>query len=180
MLHSSIVACSHGTIDRTGLVTTRPIRKGVLVWTLDEPTFSWKQIEMWPEERRRAFARYGFQCGVERYSFPEGLSREMNHSCDPNPWWADSDSIVARRDIRAGDEVTYDYSTCDIDLVFTLACRCGTPRCRKKISNRDYLDPRWQEQYGSNLPPHVLAAIEVARQHGEPGTDRCPVLTCPS
>ena len=27
---------------------------------------------------------------------------------------------------------------------------------------RDYLDPEWQRRYGSNLPPHVLAAIERA------------------
>jgi MFS family permease len=28
---------------------------------------------------------YGFQCGVDRYSLPEGLSREMTHSCDGEP-----------------------------------------------------------------------------------------------
>ncbi len=37
-------------------------------------------------------------------------------SCDPNVWISSDDSIVARRDIRAGEEMCFDYSTTD--------CRC--------------------------------------------------------
>ena len=32
------------------------------------------------EERRQAFDRYGFQCGEDLYSLPEGLSREWARS----------------------------------------------------------------------------------------------------
>jgi len=164
MLHAAIEIRKKGTIHRNGLFATRLIRKGELVWELDEPTYTWEEIEGWDEGRRKDFDWYGFQCGVDRYSSPEGISRETNHSCDPNTWWAGSDSIIARRDIQADEEVTYDYSTCDIDLVFEMECRCGSPRCRGTITNRDYLDPEWQKQYGLNLPPHVLAAIEAATE----------------
>ena len=163
MLHSAIVVRRKGAIHGNGLFTAQLIRKGALIWELDEPTFTWKEIKAWPEEQLWAFDWYGFQCGVDRYSLPEGISREMNHCCDPNTWWAGSNSLVARRDIHAGEEVTYDYSTCEIDLFFEMECHCGTPRCRGKISNRDYLDSSWQEEYGLNLPPHVLAAIEIIR-----------------
>jgi hypothetical protein len=163
MLHSALVARREGSTHGLCLVTTRLIRAGELVWELDEPTYTRKEIESWPEERRRAFDWYGFQCGVDRYSLPEGLSREMNHSCDPNTMWSGSNSLVARRDIQPGDEITYDYSTADIDHVFEMECSCGSPSCRGKISNRDYLDPEWQDAYGSNLPPHTLAAIERDR-----------------
>ncbi len=162
MLHAAIEVREKGTIHRNGLFATRLIRKGELVWELDEPTYSWKEIEGWDEERRKDFDWYGFQCGVDRYSSPEGISRETNHSCDPNTWWAGSDSIIARRDIQADEEVTYDYSTCDIDLLFEMKCHCDSPRCRGKITNRDYLNSEWQKQYGSNLPPHVQAAIKAA------------------
>jgi SET domain-containing protein len=165
MLHSAIEVRRKGTIHGNGLFATRLISKGELVWELTDPTYSWKEIEGWDEERRKAFDWYGFQCVVDRFSSPEGNSREMNHSCDSNTWWAGSDSIVARRDIHADEEVTYDYSICDIDLVFEMECHCGSPRCRGKITNRDYLNPEWQEQYGLNLPPHVLAAIEIARRY---------------
>jgi hypothetical protein len=64
--------------------------------------------------------------------------------------------------MQPGDEVTYDYSTADLDHDFEMECSCGSPNCRGTISNRDYLDPEWQRRYGSNLPPHMLAAIERA------------------
>jgi hypothetical protein len=163
MLHPAIVARRDGSIHGCCLVATRLIRGGEVVWELDEPTYTREEIEAWPEERRQAFDWYGFQCGVDRYSLPEDLSREMNHSCDPNTWWSGSTTLVARRDIQPGDEVTYDYSTADVDHCFEMECTCGSPRCRGRISNRDHLDPDWQRQYGSNLPPHVLAAIERAK-----------------
>ena len=163
MLHSEIEVRGRGMIHGNGLFATRLIRKGELVWELDEPTYSWKEIERWDENRRRDFDWYGFQCGVDRYSSPEGISREMNHSCEPNTWWAGSDSLVAQQDILTNEEVTYDYSSCDIDLVFEIECHCGSTLCRGKITNRDYMNFEWQEQYGLNLPPHVLVAIEVNR-----------------
>jgi len=163
VLHPALVARDEGSIHGVCLVTTQRIPKGEAVWELDEPMYTWKEIESWSEERRQAFDWYGFQCGVDRYSLPEGLSREMNHSCDPNTWWAGSITLVARRDIQVGEEITYDYSTADVDNVFELECSCGSPRCRGTISNRDHLDPGWQAQYGKNLPPHVIAAIERCR-----------------
>jgi len=160
LLHEAIVARNDGSIHGCCLVTTRLIRAGEEVWELDEPMYTWAEIQSWSEERQEAFEWYGFQCGVDRFSLPEGLSREMNHSCDPNTWWSGSTKLVARRDIQPGEEITYDYSTADIDRVFEMECDCESPRCRGTISNRDHLGPEWQRQYGSNLPPHALAAIE--------------------
>jgi hypothetical protein len=161
-MHPAIIARRDGAIHGCCLVATQAIREGELVWELDEPMYSWSEIESWSDERRKDFDWYGFQCGVDRYSLPEGLSREMNHSCDPNTWWSGSGMLVARRDIQPGDEVTYDYATADIAREFEMECRCGSSRCRGTISNLDHLDPEWQRQYGSNLPPHVLAAIDRA------------------
>jgi len=166
MLHPAIEVRSKGAIHENGLFANRLIRKGELVWELDEPTYSLKEIEKWDKERRKAFDWYGFQCGIDRYSNPEGISKHMNHSCDPNIWWAGSDSCVARRDIHTNEEVTYDYSSCDIDLDFEMECHCGSSNCRKIISNLDYMILEWQKQYGSNLPSYVLSAIEINGGNG--------------
>jgi SET domain-containing protein len=71
------------------------------------------------------------------------LARLINHSCTPNcrseikrgrVW------IVARRDIAASEELTFDYG-------FTFkewqrhACRCGAPRCAGFIVAKDQ---RWR------------------------------------
>ena len=167
MLHQAIEVKRKGTIHGNGLFTTQFIPKGEMVWQLDEPTYSWNEIEALSKKRRKAFNYYGFQCGADRFSLPEpgDISREANHSCDPNTWWAGSYSLVALRDIQPSDEVTYDYSTCDIDIEFEMKCNCGAPCCRKIITNRDYLDTEWQERYGLNLPPHVLSAIERAKRN---------------
>jgi len=163
MLHPAIESADRGSIHGVHLVTTRRIRAGEIVWDLDEPMYTWGEIECWSAKRRQDFDWYGFQCGVDRYSLPEGLSREMNNSCDPNTWWRGSVRLVARRDIATGEEVTYDYSTTDIDNAFEMECSCGSRLCRGTVSNRDYLDSAWQRRYGSNLPPHVLAAIDRGR-----------------
>ena len=69
-------------------------------------------------------------------------SMYINHSCDPN-----CETFIPRgriwiesmRDIKAGEELTYDYmydmdkSYTDDDLFKLYACRCGAGKCRKTI-----------------------------------------------
>ena len=58
------------------------------------------------------------------------IARYINHACHPNCYvdvvgrhiW-----ILASRDIRKGEELTYDYNT---DGVAGITCRCR-PRCRR-------------------------------------------------
>lgn len=62
---------------------------------------------------------------------PWNTARLINHSCRPNcevqilrgRIW-----IVARRRIKAGEEITYDYGY-DFDDFEDHPCRCGSPRC---------------------------------------------------
>ncbi len=35
----------------------------------------------------------------------------LNHSCDPNLWFTNGWPLTARRDILAGEELTFDYAT---------------------------------------------------------------------
>jgi len=60
------------------------------------------------------------------------VARFINHSCTPNCWFEVVDTTIwirARRDIRKGEELTYDYS---IDGERTIPCRCR-PGCGNKI-----------------------------------------------
>jgi len=59
-------------------------------------------------------------------------ARFINHSCTPNCWFEVVDKTIwirARRDIRKGEELTYDYS---IIGERTIPCRCR-PGCPNKI-----------------------------------------------
>ena len=65
-------------------------------------------------------------------AFGGNVARYINHACHPNCYveierhtiW-----ILASRDIRAGEELTYDYNT---DGVAGIRCRCR-PGCRRII-----------------------------------------------
>ena len=60
------------------------------------------------------------------------IARFINHSCTPNCWFEVVDKTIwirARRDIRKGEELTYDYS---IIGERTIPCRCR-PGCPNKI-----------------------------------------------
>jgi SET domain-containing protein len=57
------------------------------------------------------------------------ISRFINHSCEPNCYTqivGETIWIRAARNIRKGEELTYDYAT---DGVGTMPCRCA-PGCR--------------------------------------------------
>lgn len=166
MNHPALYVAEQGVIQGRGVLTSAPLRPGEVVWTLDADAqiVPWAEVERWTAEQREAFQWIAYQCSADALAVCDGLGRYMNHSCDPNTWWADSCTLVARRDIRAGEEVTCDYACTDILMSYAWPCRCGSECCRGTVSNRDYLDPAWQARYGLHLPAHVLAAIERARR----------------
>lgn len=83
-------------------------------------------------------------------------SRWINHSCQPNCTAEERDGrifIKAKRRIKAGDELTYDYGLV-IDEPLTdelkaeFACYCGTPACRGTLLSSG-LDPDEDEESGA-------------------------------
>ncbi|MDB6065613.1 MAG: nuclear protein [Pedosphaera sp.] len=58
-------------------------------------------------------------------------ARLLNHSCSPNAEALDDDGviwIVAMRDIKAGEEITFNYNYDLVDYK-EHPCRCGSPAC---------------------------------------------------
>lgn len=47
----------------------------------------------------------------EQYLDLNELSRTFNHSCNPNSFIKGKNELVALRDIKKGEEITFDYST---------------------------------------------------------------------
>jgi uncharacterized protein len=83
----------------------------------------------------------------------------LNHSCEPNLWWTDAQTLSARHDIAAGDELTCDYSTCIADPGFLLRCHCGSYRCRQMVTGDDWRISQLQAAYAGHWVPHIEAAI---------------------
>lgn len=82
-----------------------------------------------------------------------------NHSCDPNVAIQGQIAFVAMRNIAAGEELTHDWATTD-DLDYEMACSCGSPRCRKLITGKDWLKPELQARYAGWFCWHIQRKID--------------------
>jgi len=90
---------------------------------------------------------------------PGNRNRFGNHSCEPNLWWSDEYTLVARRDIVAGEELTSDYSTSTADPQFVLRCHCETYRCRQMVTGDDWRIPQLQQVYAGHWIPLLRRRI---------------------
>ena len=86
----------------------------------------------------------------------------MNHSCDPNAWMDDEVTVSARRDIKAGEEVTADYAlwVAYPGYVTIADCHCGSSVCRHRVTGDDWQLPELQERYDRHFPPYLQRRID--------------------
>jgi hypothetical protein len=89
--------------------------------------------------------------------------RHLNHSCDPSMWWVDESTLVARRPIGSGDELTVDYATNSSDPDFVMTCHCETYRCRQLIAGDDWQIPQLQQRYAGHWVPNLQRLIDAAQ-----------------
>jgi SET domain-containing protein len=85
--------------------------------------------------------------GPDAYLDIDEESRVVNHSCEPNAGVRGQADLFALRDIPAGEEITFDYSTTvapwpgadDTPYPETEwrmeGCQCGAARCRETIGD---------------------------------------------
>lgn len=85
-----------------------------------------------------------------------------NHSCDPNLWMKDEVTLMARGDVKAGEELTADYMMWEANENYMAAwqCNCGSPLCRETITGKDWRLPEIQERYRGHFSPFLNRRIE--------------------
>lgn len=165
MLHPGIEA-RPSPIAGMGLFARVPLSLGELVWWKDPADvverFTLEEIRSWAAEDQRRFFATCCQVGDELYSGPRDgvvtdIADYMNHSCDPNVWFAGDDAMAAMRNIAAGEEITYDNATCDSAEHFVMECRCRTPRCRGVVRGTDLrTNPELRRRFAGHAMRHVL------------------------
>ena len=83
-----------------------------------------------------------------------------NHSCDPNLGLHGEITFVARRDIRAGEELTHDWAMTDDDD-YSVECNCGAPDCRKMLTGKDWRRPDLQKRYAGHFSAYLARKIAL-------------------
>lgn len=73
------------------------------------------------------------------YIVLDAFSNRFNHSCAPNALLRMQAELFAIRDIAAGEEITFDYSTTLRRMFYSrfwrMPCNCGAPGCRHFVSD---------------------------------------------
>ena len=89
----------------------------------------------WSAEDREVFYRYAYPISPDVFVLwdtePTGWAPQ-NHSCDPNTEFVGL-NLVARRDIRSGEELTVDYATFYDRHMTPFDCDCGSRNCRRRV-----------------------------------------------
>ncbi|MDH4036506.1 MAG: SET domain-containing protein-lysine N-methyltransferase [Candidatus Krumholzibacteria bacterium] len=96
----------------------------------------------------------------------EGPADWVNHSCAPNAGMQGQVVLVAMRDIRAGEEITFDYAMSDGSTYDEFECRCGARTCRGRMNGSDWSLPELQERYAGYFSPYLQRRIDAARANG--------------
>ena len=136
-----------------GLFATRDLPKGTRIMEYVGERVSKKEGDrrtdaQWAKGRVYTFelsTRVDLDGSVQR-----NRARLANFSCDPNAESFNEDSrriwIQAMRDIKAGEEITYDYCFPLMDP--PPVCRCGSPKCRGYIVGADHVAEleEWKER----------------------------------
>ena len=122
-----------------GVFATRRIPRGTITWVRDrlDQSFTPEAVQQLPSAYHDIVLKYSFIDAHGRFVLCWDHARFVNHSCDPTCLGAGYDFEIALRDIAAGEELTDDYGSLNLDYDF--ACRCGSPRCRTLIRPGDLL-----------------------------------------
>lgn len=148
-----------------GVSTKRAYRKGELLFKVEGP------IRPYP-------TKYSFSVALDQHIEPQredGVSdfgHYLNHSCNPNviarPMGAGTETpyieVIARHDIRAGEEMAFDYASLEYEVtVANAACKCSALTCRRVIHGFKNLPTDVVEKYMAEgmVPDYLLQLHKI-------------------
>ena len=100
----------------TGLLATRFIPQGTIMWVMDKLDREIPPVEMesYDELHRDILLTYSYRNSCGNYIFCWDNGRYINHSFNPNCCLTPFKLEIAIRDIQAGEEITDDYGYLNI------------------------------------------------------------------
>jgi SET domain-containing protein len=127
------------------------IPKGHLIATFDGPFYD-NDFDDWTED----LLNHAIQCGPSLWRDSKGLARYLNHSCDPNCGIKGRFKVVAMRNIKKGEQITWDYEMTEKSNWWKMKCQCGSANCRKKIGNYKNLPKGQRRKYSGFISSWLL------------------------
>lgn len=147
-----------------GVYAKRNFKKGELIWVLDG-----KEVSEIDCDKMVADGLVNnddpLQISQDSYLLLDKFSIIFNHSCDPNGALKGRSTMIAIKDIKPGEEITYDYSALvpPYNHTFTTMtnCLCGSIKCRHSLGNISTLPKETIEDYkkAGVLQDFILEAL---------------------
>jgi uncharacterized protein len=150
-------------IHSSGCYTTAPIKKHTFVVEYTGPRLTIQQADALYEDCRKTYL-FGLDDGKHIID-GDGIAAFINHSCHPN---CEPDEItgriwiIAKRDIKAGEELTYDYNLYDGGEEEIAPCQCGAANCRGSMFSEEELAKRAKLQMRRRKKPARPASKKSA------------------
>ena len=148
-----------------GIFAKENVKKGEILAISGGYIFTSEECEKKPLELQQ----YVYQ--VEKYFYigPKEPSQiednyKFNHSCEPNAGVSGQLSLVSIKNIRKGEEVTFDYAMAHYHIKGTkpwkMKCECGKTACRKIMTEDDWKIPKLQKKYKGYFMPFIEEEIK--------------------
>jgi hypothetical protein len=90
----------------------------------------------------------------------------LNHCCEPNTRWDTCEKkLIAVRDIKQGDELTYFYPSTEWEMANSFRCWCRSMNCMEEIRGASQLAAALAEKY--TFAPHIINLFAIRDQKYE-------------
>ncbi len=134
MMHPDIIV-KKSRIRGKGLFTKRKIPKGtILRKDEDIKEYTKKQYDKLSKYRKALLRKYAYEDKKGNLILCKDIARYWNHSCNPNCSYSkDKEADISIRNIKKGEELTYDYALLHPKWLKPMKCNCHYRYCRKLI-----------------------------------------------
>ncbi|WP_428261335.1 SET domain-containing protein [Haliangium sp.] len=148
-----------------GVLTTAPIVRDELIAVFGGDVVHADELAAIPAGQRRLL----LQVEDELYLLSDqaGVPDYINHSCQPNAGLRGPVTLVAMRDIAAGEEICFDYAMSDGSDYDAFDCACGAPNCRGRVSGADWREPLLWRRYQGYFSPYLQRRIDALAGAGQ-------------
>jgi hypothetical protein len=97
-----------------------------------------------------------------------GPAYTFSHSCMPNAGFRGQITLVAMKEITAGETVCFDRAMFQSGFPESAPCACGSANCRHEISSQDWRKAELWERYAGYFSPHIQRNIDRIRKENQP------------
>ncbi|MDD5145205.1 MAG: SET domain-containing protein [Candidatus Pacebacteria bacterium] len=155
-------------VDKKGVFARKPIKKGEILVVFGGLVVKEEEYAGLKKGKFKKAESYGLgiEDGFYLITDREGKLEKadyFNHSCNPNAGIKGQITLVAMKDIKSGEEVTFDYTTTECNK-YRFRCYCRTKNCRGTITGDDWQKPELQRKYKGYFSYYIQEKINKLKK----------------